>query len=136
MPAVVITSQRCAGNAHTRRGRSHRRRNTMQNELKPNRSGIVTKRRNEKMAEFQRGDIVCNRYAGEINPHRYLLYLGKSTITQGRYRSRGYTCLTHNAEKIQLFRDNDQLYRVGHMAEYDSFTKALAALKDFKEEEK
>lgn len=88
------------------------------------------------MAEFQRGDIVCNRYAGERNPHRYLLYLGKSTITQGRYRSRGYTFLTHNAEKIQLFRDNDQLYRVGHMAEYDSFTKALAALKDFKEEEK
>ena len=89
-----------------------------------------------KMAEFQRGDIVCNRYVGERNPHRYLLYLGKSTITQGRYRSRGYTCLTHDAEKIQLFRDNDPLYRVGHMAEYDSFTKALAALKDFKEEEK
>lgn len=68
------------------------------------------------MAEFQRGDIVCNRYAGERNSHRYLLYLGESTITQGRYRSRGYTCLTHDAEKIQLFRDNDPLYRVGHMA--------------------
>ena len=88
------------------------------------------------MAEFQRGDIVCNRCVGERNLHRYLLYLGKSTIKQGMYRSRGYTCLTHDAEKIQLFRDNDQLYRVGHMAEYDSFTKALAALKDFKEEEK
>ena len=88
------------------------------------------------MAEFKRGDIVCNRYAGRRNPHRYLLYLGKSTITQGRCRSRGYTCLTHEARKIQLFRDNYPLCRVGHMAEYDSFMKALAVLKDFKEEEK
>lgn len=87
------------------------------------------------MAEFKRGDIVCNRYAGRRNPHRYLLYLGKSTITQGRCRSRGYTCLTHEARKIQLFRDDDPLCRVGHMAEYDSFMKALAVLKDFKEEE-
>ena len=87
-----------------------------------------------KMAEFQRGDIVCNRCVGERNSHRYLMYLGKSTITQGRYRSRGYTCLTHDAEKIQLFRDNDPLYRVGHMAEYDSFMAALAGLKDFKED--
>ena len=34
----------------------------------------------------------------------------------------------------QFARDNDPLYRVGHMAEYDSFMKALAVLKDFKEE--
>lgn len=55
------------------------------------------------MAELKRGDIVCNRYAGRGNPHRYLLYLGKSTITQGRYRSRGYTCLTHEAQKNPAF---------------------------------
>lgn len=86
------------------------------------------------MAEFKRGDIVCNKFSGPKNPHRYSLYLGKSTITQGRYRSKGYTCLTYDGKKIQLFRDNDPLYRVGHMAEYDSFMKALAVLKDFKEE--
>ena len=86
------------------------------------------------MAEFKRGDIVCNKFSGTKNPYRYSLYLGKSTITQGRYRSKGYTCLTFDRKKIQLFRDNDPLYRVGHMAEYDSFMKALAELKDFKEE--
>lgn len=86
------------------------------------------------MAEFQRGDIVCNRYAGERNSHRYLLYLGKSTIVQGRYRSKGYTCLTYDGQKIQLFRENDPLYLIGHMAEFDSFLAALKALKDFKEE--
>lgn len=86
------------------------------------------------MTEFLRGDIVCNIYAGKVNPARYLVYLGKSTITQGRYRSRGYSCLTYDGRKIQLFRDNDPLRLVGHMPEFDNFMAALAGLKDFKED--
>lgn len=87
------------------------------------------------MTEFRRGDIVRNIYAGRVNPTRYLVYLGKSTITQGRYRSRGYSCITYSGEKIQLFRDNNPLRLVGHMPEFDNFMAALKALGDFKEED-
>lgn len=86
------------------------------------------------MMEFCKGDIVGNRCVGATNPNKYLLYLGKSTIVQGRYRSKGYTCLTYDGQKIQLFRENDPLYLIGHMAEFDSFLAALKALKGFKEE--
>lgn len=87
------------------------------------------------MTEFCRGDIVVNKYAGATNPDKYLLYLGKSTIVQGRYRSKGYTCLTYDGQKIQLFRENDPLRKVGHMPEFDNFMAALKALGDFKEED-
>ena len=53
--------------------------------------GIVTKRRNEKMAEFQRGDIVCNRYAGERNSHRYLL-CGDGVISKSQWSPTGCQC--------------------------------------------
>ena len=86
------------------------------------------------MADFRKGDIVCNVFAGKANPNRYLLYLGKSTIRQGRYKSKGYDCLSYDGKKVQLFREHDPIVFVGHMAEYDSFMKALAVLKDFKEE--
>lgn len=84
------------------------------------------------MTEFRKGDIVRNIYVGEANPARYLVHLGKSTIVQGRYKNRGYTCLTYDYQKIQLFMDNDPLRLVGHMSEFDSFMAALAGLKDFK----
>ena len=86
------------------------------------------------MSEFSKGDIVCNKYAGPNNPDRYLMYLGKSTITQGRYRHKGYNCLTYDGHKIQLFREGDPLYLVGHLPEFHSFLAALRELKDFKEE--
>ena len=87
------------------------------------------------MIEFSKGDIVCNQYAGSNNPYRYLMYLGKSTITQGRYRQKGYTCLAYDGRKIQLFREDDPLYLVGYLPEFHSFLSALRELKDFKEDE-
>ncbi len=77
-----------------------------------------------------KGDIVKNRFAGDKNPRRLMVYLGKSTIRQGRYSHKGYTCLDYDGQITQLFRDNDPLIEVGHMDEYDSFIKALRRLKD------
>lgn len=87
------------------------------------------------MADFRKGDIVCNVFAGKANPNRYLLYLGKSTIRQGRYKSKGYDCLNYDGKKVQLFREHDPIVFVGHMAEYDAFIKALESLRDYKEAE-
>ena len=77
-----------------------------------------------------KGDIVRNRFAGDENPRRFMVYLGKSTIRQGRYRHKGYTCLDYDGRKTQIFRENDPLVKVGHMAEYDAFIAALRRLKD------
>ena len=87
------------------------------------------------MSEFSKGDIVCNKYVGSNNPFRYLMYLGKSTIRQGRYKSKGYDCLSYAGKKVQLFREHDPIVFVGHMAEYDAFIKALESLRDYKEAE-
>ena len=70
------------------------------------------------MSEFSKGDIVCNKYAGLDNPYRYLMYLGKSTITQGRYRHKGYDCLAYDGHKIQLFRRWLSLYILISFVEY------------------
>lgn len=78
--------------------------------------------------EFIKGDIVQNRFAGEHNPRKLMVYLGKSTIRQGRYRHKGYTCLDCDGEKVQLFRENDPLVKVGHMKEFDDFVDALRRL--------
>lgn len=80
------------------------------------------------MMEFVKGDIVQNRFAGEHNPRRLMVYLGKSTIRQGQYRHKGYTCLDYDGEKVQLFRENDPLVKVGHMKEFDDFVDALRRL--------
>lgn len=80
--------------------------------------------------KLAKGDIVRNRFAGDANPRRLMVYLGKSTIRQGRYTHRGYDCLDYDGEKVQLFRENDPLVKVGHMDEYDAFMSALGRLKD------
>lgn len=77
-----------------------------------------------------KGDIVRNKFAGDGNPRRFMVYLGKSTIRQGRYTSKGYTCLDYDGSKVQLFREDEPLIKVGHMEEYDAFIKALRRLKD------
>lgn len=89
---------------------------------------------NDMGCEFKKGDIVKNIYAGEHNPIKYLLYIGKCTIKQGRYKSKGYKCVAFDGRKVQLFRDNDPLVKVGHMNEFDEFTKALKSLLEIKEE--
>lgn len=80
------------------------------------------------MNDFRKGDIVYNVFTTERNPTHYLLYLGKSTIRQGRYRSKGYDCLAYDGRKVQLFREPEPLVYVGHMAEFDAFMKALKNL--------
>ena len=85
------------------------------------------------MRDFKKGDIVRNIYAGKGNPYRYLLYLGKSTIRQGRYRHKGYDCIGYDGGKVQLFREHDPLVLVGHMAEFDAFISALRKLTDIEE---
>lgn len=83
--------------------------------------------------DFKQGDIVMNIYAGESNPQRYLLYIGKCTIRQGRYTSKGYKCIAHDGDKVELFRDGpfgDTLVKIGHMDEYDAFKNALSKLRE------
>lgn len=80
------------------------------------------------MAELRKGDIVKNIYAGEGNPNRFLMFLGKGTIRQGRYTHKSFDCLAYDGRKVQLFRDNEPLEHVGHMDEYDAFIAALRKL--------
>ena len=79
--------------------------------------------------KFKKGDIVRNVYAGENNPNRYLLYLGKRIIRQGRYRNNGYDCLAYDGRRVQLFVDDNPLEYVGHMDEFDAFVGALKRLR-------
>lgn len=80
------------------------------------------------MSDFRKGDIVRNIYAGEGAPRAYLLYLGKGTCKQGRYRHKVYDCIGYDGEKVQVFRKNDPLVLVGHMDEFDAFLAALKGL--------
>lgn len=88
------------------------------------------------MAEtkFCAGDIVENIFAGKGNSNKYLVYLRKGTVKQGRYTHKTYDCINYNREKVQLFRDNEPLVFVGHMAEYDDFISALQRLKGMEQE--
>ncbi len=81
-----------------------------------------------------RGDIVKNNYAGEGNPYRYLVYLRKGTIRQGRYTSKSYDCLGYDGKIAQFFRDDVQFEKVGHMEELDAFLNALRGLKSMEKE--
>lgn len=86
-----------------------------------------------KPCPYKKGDIVRNNYAGETNPNRYLMYIGKGQIRQGRYTSKSYDCLNYNGKKVQFFRDDNQLVVVGHMPEYDAFLAALKRLPKLQE---
>ena len=55
-------------------------------------------------------------------------------LQRGKTRGKEYDCLNYDGKKVQLFREHDPIVFVGHMAEYDSFMKTLAVLKNFKEE--
>lgn len=80
------------------------------------------------MAEFRKGDIVRNRFAGNGNPAAHLLYLGKGTCRQGRYSHKVYDCIGYDGQKVQVFRSDDPLVLVGHMPEFDAFLAALRKL--------
>lgn len=94
----------------------------------------------DELKAFRKGDIVRNIYAGDGNPCKYLLFLGKCTIKQGRYSSPGYECVSYDGRKIQLFRDGGSvcadctLEKVGHMNEFDEFIEALKRLKSMEQE--
>lgn len=85
------------------------------------------------MADFRKGDIVQNLFAGQENPTRFLLYIGKGTCRQGRYTHKVYNCIGYDGKKVQLFCDPDGLVKVGHMYEFDVFMAALEALADRKD---
>lgn len=80
--------------------------------------------------EFSSGDIVRNNHAGEGNPIRHLLYIGKGTIKQGRYSHKSYDFIGYDGKKVQIFREDADIEKVGHMDEFDSFLSALKRLKD------
>ncbi len=82
-----------------------------------------------KPCSFRKGDIIINIYAGAGNPNRYLMYVGKGAIRQGRYIHKSYDCITYDGKKAQFFRDDAQFEVVGHMDEFDSFMAALKRLK-------
>jgi hypothetical protein len=88
------------------------------------------------MAEFGKGDIVRNIFAGKSNPTAYLLYLGKGTCKQGRYIHKVYNCLGYDGKKVQVFRSDNPLVLVGHMDEFDTFMTALKSLADLNNTEK
>ena len=79
--------------------------------------------------KFRAGDIVENIFAGKSNPQKYLMYLRKGTVKQGRYTHKTYDCISYNGKKVQVFRDNEPLVLIGHMTEYDNFISALQRLK-------
>lgn len=86
---------------------------------------------------FRRGDIVRNVWAGDGNPYQYVMYLGKSTIRQGRYCHKVYEAIGYDGKKIHLFTDGREpgepsIVKVGHMEEYDKFMSALKQLKDMR----
>ena len=86
------------------------------------------------MTEFLRGDIVRYKKGAPNDPDRYMIYLGKGTYRAGMRNLEYYECLTRDGKKRQSFCVNDELRKVGHMAEFDSFMAALAELKDFRED--
>lgn len=86
------------------------------------------------MADFRKGDIVQNLFAGKNNPTRFLLYIGKGSCRQGRYSHKVYNCIGYDGSKVQLFRTPDGIAYIGHMQEFDAFMDALAALKDRKDD--
>lgn len=87
-----------------------------------------------KPISFRKGDIVRNVYASEKNPNRYLMYVGKGTIRQGRYVHKTYDCINYNGEKVDLFREGDPLEVVRHMDEFDAFMVSLKRLKNMEQE--
>lgn len=88
--------------------------------------------------KIEKGDIIKNNFAGDGNPIKYLLYLGKGTIKQGRYTHSVYKCLSFDEEKVNLFTGKytdgiPVMTYIGHMDEYDDFIKQLKTLKEFRE---
>lgn len=83
----------------------------------------------EDQQNFRKGDILINGFAGEGNPIRRFLYLGKGSIKQGRYTHKTYKGIGYDGKKIDLFRDTPLIY-VGHMQEYDDFIAALSRLRN------
>lgn len=88
--------------------------------------------------KIEKGDIIKNNFAGTGNPTKYLLYLGKGTIKQGRYTHSVYKCLSFEGKKVNLFTEKyteglPVMTYIAHMDEYDAFIKQLKTLKDFRE---
>lgn len=77
---------------------------------------------------LRKGDIVRNIFAGDNNPTAHLLYLGKGTCRQGRYRHKVYDCISYEGRKVQVFREPEPFVVVGHMDEFDAFMAALEKL--------
>lgn len=88
----------------------------------------------KQIEEIRKGDIICNPYAGKNNPTRYLLFLGKGTIKQGRYTHKIYKCIDYDGKKVELMRDTPIVY-IGHMNEFDDFLKALKKLEKYEYEQ-
>lgn len=83
-----------------------------------------------KLRVFRKGDIVRNIYAGDGNPQRYLMYVGKGTV----FGSKSYDCIAYDGKKVQFYQADDPLEVVGHMDEFDSFIAALKRLKNLGQE--
>ena len=88
--------------------------------------------------KIEKGDIIKNNFAGDGNPDKYLLYLGKGTIKQGKYIHSVYKCLSFDGKKVNLFAEKymggiPAMIYIGHMDEYDAFIKKLRILKNVRE---
>lgn len=81
---------------------------------------------------FKKGDILKNKFAGENNPYRYVMFLKCGTIRQGKFSNKSYDCMGYDGKKAQFFRDDNQFECVGHLKEFDIFLAELKKLKGLK----
>lgn len=79
--------------------------------------------------ELKKGDIVRNISAGENNPLRYLMYLCKGSVLQGRYIHNSCSCLAYDGRRVTVYTANNSLEYVGHIDEFDAFISALKQLR-------
>lgn len=84
----------------------------------------------EKDGEYVKGDIVINLFTTAANPCHRLLFIRKGTCRQGRYTHKTYDCIDYSGRKVQLFRNEKCLKKVGHMDEFDHFLEALKNLRE------
>ena len=75
---------------------------------------------------LNKGDILRNDWAGENNPQKYVMFV--------RREENLIRCLTYDGKIIGLGKHNNKLVVVGHIKEYDDFSRSLRKLKDMRKE--
>lgn len=78
----------------------------------------------EKGQRIKPGDILRNDWAGDDNPHKYTMYLGRAKACG----QQTFKCLAYNNSIVHHCASNNRLVVVGHLKEYDEFIDGLKNL--------